>query len=785
MSAPTQLGLPKTLTPALHPAQNEPSLPSPQTSLPHHDMPTDENLGFFSQLISAAKAMSSPEERAKAPLIKYTNTDGTLRVPGSIAATLAASSNAAPNGAPAAPSANSAQGTLPTHHSQLLASDIRFEPVHSSPLNTIGNGDLQLLHFDEKHVARPASEVLPVPVENGVSTGNRLSVVASNARSVTRTRSPGRASRDEESADASLVSSDNSHELEEVLEATHIKFASLKKNKEFHHVFKKIPSGERLIEDISCALSKDILVHGKMYLSEHYICFNSNILGWVTNLCIPLNEVIQIEKKLTAVLFPNGLVIHTLHQKYVFATFLSRDATFDLITRMWQDVLQLGHLDPVLKARHAALRNRGRLTATRQIVLDLDSSDELSDLEDELGTLESPSRRTSMLLQTKDESDDGEEKDSEEGGFANPGPAQHAPTLDDYEKESNDVDILEHNFKAPLGVVVALLFGADGSHMAKVLEDQKNFDVEKDKLTDITGGTKERAYTYIKPLSGPIGPKQTKCHITDKLVHADYEKYVHVEQQTQTPDVPSGNAFKIATKLLFAWGANNSTDMRIITLIEWLGKSWIKGTIEKASIDGQKESMKLLVETVEDVLALGAGGAKKKRRKSKSVSRRKLEDEEPQPEPPKEEPTLAGQAQQFVECIGRALPVQIAVLGDFGCGLLVLLLALLLYTWVCVRLFRGKAAPQLEIQPEDGLFGRLVKLRNNRYFMVPTLQLYLDNRNARVMHEASLWNWIKDRSGGKLQLQEGTVESHVTQEFEELVRIAKRRMDMLHQQLVE
>src|ERR1700694_377468 len=35
--------------------------------------------------------------------------------------------------------------------------------------------------------------------------------------------------------------------------------------------------------DYSCALSKEILVQGRMYVSEHYICFNSNIFGWVTN----------------------------------------------------------------------------------------------------------------------------------------------------------------------------------------------------------------------------------------------------------------------------------------------------------------------------------------------------------------------------------------------------------------------------------------------------------------------------------------------------------------------
>ena len=127
--------------------------------------------------------------------------------------------------------------------------------------------------------------------------------------------------------------------MDELLDTSAIRPAGEKRNKEFHQIFKRIPPNEKLIDEFGCALSKDILVQGRMYLSEHYICFNSNILGWVTNIKIPLQEVIQIEKKSTAVLFPNGMIIRTLYHKYVFATFLSRDSTFALITNVWHGVL--------------------------------------------------------------------------------------------------------------------------------------------------------------------------------------------------------------------------------------------------------------------------------------------------------------------------------------------------------------------------------------------------------------------------------------------------------------
>ena len=34
--------------------------------------------------------------------------------------------------------------------------------------------------------------------------------------------------------------------------------------------------------DYSCALSRDILLHGRLFVSQNWICFYSNIFGWET-----------------------------------------------------------------------------------------------------------------------------------------------------------------------------------------------------------------------------------------------------------------------------------------------------------------------------------------------------------------------------------------------------------------------------------------------------------------------------------------------------------------------
>ena len=86
-----------------------------------------------------------------------------------------------------------------------------------------------------------------------------------------------------------------------------------------------------------------------------------------------------------------------------------------------------------------------------------------------------------------------------------------------------------------------------------------------------------RSISYIKPLNGSIGPKQTKCHIVDEHEHKDFDQYISMLTTTKTPDVPSGGVFSVKTKTCFMWAGPNSTKVVVTTTVEWTGKSWVKG----------------------------------------------------------------------------------------------------------------------------------------------------------------------------------------------------------------
>lgn len=104
-------------------------------------------------------------------------------------------------------------------------------------------------------------------------------------------------------------------------------------------------------------------------------------------------------------------------------------------------------------------------------------------------------------------------------------------------------------------------------------------DIQISDWTPTAPGSKllSRNMSYIKPLNGSLGPKQTKCEIRDELVHCDFDDYVVTMTTTRTPDVPSGGVFAVKTRTCIMWASAVSTRIIVTTEVEWTGRSFIKG----------------------------------------------------------------------------------------------------------------------------------------------------------------------------------------------------------------
>ena len=388
--------------------------------------------------------------------------------------------------------------------------------------------------------------------------------------------------------------------------------ASSKRNKDFHQLFRSVPEDDYLIEDYSAALQKEILLHGRLYVSEGHICFSSNIMGWVTNLVISFDEVVSVEKKSTALIFPNAIVIQTLHARNIFASFVARDSTYELLIGIWK----FSHPNLKSTLNGITLDDAGTGDKTQLVeaepsdgesesgsddeVYDEDADDDAGSFED--GALASSiagsdmgdqtlSRKTSAqpftpsvpqtngaLLKGLENSDTAVAGAAVSSDF--PGSPTHAPSQ--CSDEHYDRPLIDTVIPAPLGKIYSIVFGpASGTFMRKwLVDDQKSRELNfVDDKTGLDNDHKSVTFDYIKPLSGSIGPRQTKCITTNTLLAFDLEKAVSVDCSTQTPDVPSGNVFATKTRYCFMWAPNNSTRMVASCTIEWTGKSWLKGKL--------------------------------------------------------------------------------------------------------------------------------------------------------------------------------------------------------------
>ncbi|KAJ6110008.1 hypothetical protein N7486_002243 [Penicillium sp. IBT 16267x] len=544
--------------------------------------------------------------------------------------------------------------------------------------------------------------------------------------------------------------------------------ASKKRNRDFHQLFRSVPEDDYLIEDYSCALQREIILAGRIYISEGHICFSSNILGWVTTLVISFDEVVAIEKENTAMVFPNAIAIQTLHARHTFRSLLSRESTYDLMVNIWK----INH--PSLKSSVNGTRvtdgtgdkteKVGEGEAESDTESDVSDEDEVYDEDEEGDHAESffeagPSAnaserslplRTGLSHQPSGlsgngaspsggnsggDAKNGDKAASKEADF--PGPATHAPT--EYTNPDGQYEkvIKDELIPAPLGKVYSLVFGpSSGDFMTKFLVDnQKSGELQfEGTAKGLTNESRVRNYSYIKPLNGSIGPKQTKCISTENLDFLDLEKAVLVTLSTQTPDVPSGNVFACKTKYLFTWAPGNQTRFLMTCTIEWTGKSWLKGPIEKGAIDGQTTFGTELVKALKiGVVPRGrtAGGGRTKGRRKKgdagarelsAAASNKLGGD-----------SSGGQSESWglLEPIHPILEPFTSMLKPLWSGnIAILLVGLLLY----LAFFRTPSSPSM-IGHHPAHSGLSLPQRLAAY----------DEMWRR--EESELWNWLEDRVG--------------------------------------
>ncbi|XP_018103665.1 uncharacterized protein LOC414690 isoform X2 [Xenopus laevis] len=455
------------------------------------------------------------------------------------------------------------------------------------------------------------------------------------------------------------------------------------RSEEFRKIFKELPESEKLIVDYACALQKEILLQGRIYLSENCLCFHSNIFRWETTICLQLRDITSMTKEKTARLIPNAIQVSTQNEKLFFTSFATRDRSFLNIFRMWQDVLldktltkkefwqlvqqsygtELGLNNEEMEHLSVPVEDNGQTRASGRVVL-----------EDCGEKPEKMPRGSSVLQATETDSPlfnpmqlilrQAEEIQGEKAGGKSPqlsterkhtlrtqigSPAlaldlngnenQHfdRSSLSDsgdeedtkYPEEQMEGKLyINHVYQIRAERMFQLLF-TQSRFMLNFMTSRKMFDLEYSPWQSDSNGKQTRTLNYTITISNPLVGKFTTATEKQVLYKGNQgEQSYLVEVEVFTHDVPYHDYFYTVNKYSIIGISQDKCRLRVYTDVKYRKQPWglVKTFIEKNSWSGledyfkQMESDLVMEESSSGSLLVEAGKSMRRRRRNPNRS---------------------------------------------------------------------------------------------------------------------------------------------------------------------
>uniref|UniRef100_A0A673M8L7 GRAM domain-containing protein 1A-like n=1 Tax=Sinocyclocheilus rhinocerous TaxID=307959 RepID=A0A673M8L7_9TELE len=366
------------------------------------------------------------------------------------------------------------------------------------------------------------------------------------------------------------------------------------RNEDFRKLFKKLPDTERLIVDYSCALQRDILLQGRLYLSENWLCFYSNIFRWETTITILLKDVTSLTKEKTAKLIPNAIQISTEHEKNFFTSFGARDRSYMMIFRLWQNALMDKTLSPkeLWHIVHQCYGTELGLTSEDDDYVSPTIVEEGGDSQSESAnqSLQSPPTVPHSLgnLSSLDITND-EELPTD--------PSNSSDTQEESEVESFCTDLsgrLHINTVVRMSVdkLYDLLFS--DTHFIQHLFSQRHFtDLSVHEWQqDSSSGNSSRVLSYTIAINNPLGPKTAPVVDTQTLHKSSTwgECYV-VDSEVITSGIPYQDYFYTVHRYCLTSVNKHKSRLRVSSDICYRKQPWslVKALIEKNTWSGIEE----------------------------------------------------------------------------------------------------------------------------------------------------------------------------------------------------
>jgi hypothetical protein len=150
---------------------------------------------------------------------------------------------------------------------------------------------------------------------------------------------------------------------------------------------------------------------GRMYISQNFVCFTSNIFGYKINLSIPFSNITSLEKKYTALVVPNAIEITCKDgQVHFFGSFLFRDQTYKILETLWhlhteQFMLRKQSSENTLYEMQSSSSETSEADGAHDNTSDIEEDEEILSTEEEEEEEEVETSTTHKEIETEDLTD--------------------------------------------------------------------------------------------------------------------------------------------------------------------------------------------------------------------------------------------------------------------------------------------------------------------------------------------------------------------------------------------
>ncbi|XP_029045428.2 LOW QUALITY PROTEIN: protein Aster-B-like [Osmia bicornis bicornis] len=420
------------------------------------------------------------------------------------------------------------------------------------------------------------------------------------------------------------------------------------RSEDFKRIFKDVPDDERLVVDYSCALQREILVHGRLYVSQNYVCFYANIFSWETLVCLRWKDVTSITKEKTALVIPNAILICTATDKFFFTSFGARDKTYVMLFRVCK-MLCIGkpmNAAEMWQLVHSCYGDELGLTSD-----DEDYVPPLPPVDDEkLSTRLSIESFSEVEHSNMDHSMTGTmdaiiESKPEVHHLPRSNPILDATDLSD----TTESEAEKHALKSSVRSNIVCTSLHEGRQISKAI-----FPIHIDQLftllftnskffldfqtarksTDLVQsawtqneqtGQKVRTLSFTMALSQAIGPRS--CHISETQIMLPCSRPGHlysIDVESVNAGIPYADSFSVFVHYCMNSITENETSISVYAQIKYKKSVWgfVKGVIEKNCWAGLEEYFTSLIKalTIECEENSGTGGVKRKARRRRRAT---------------------------------------------------------------------------------------------------------------------------------------------------------------------